>query len=229
MNLRLLLPLVALLLVTPVSPAAAGDEIGLSPDGLRWGSHLPAPLFDDAVRWVPGDVRTASFHVRNQGGTAADLAIAVETVGVDGLLEKGHIALSARSGSGDWVGLHQVGRGIAIDDHAVGAGETTRVQVRASLDPASTNESQSEQVMLRFRLVLTDASAAAGGSDGQVPDQGQNLSQGQGQGLSQGQGKGGGLLPETGAPVIGWLLLIAAGLVGTGAALVRSRRREVHG
>lgn len=216
MNHRLLATLaVACLLAAPMSSAAAEDEVVVSPDGEIWSDVLPAPLFGDAVRWVPGDVRTASFHVRNQADSQAGHAMAVETVGADGQLIARDMSLSGRSGAGGWVDLHQVGQRFAIDDHTVGAGEQTRVQVRAAFDPASTNQSQREQVMLRFRLVLTEASAAAGDSD--------NQSQ------SQSPSQGAGLLPETGAPAVGWLLLIAAALVGTGAALVRSRRSEVHG
>ncbi|MDP3967964.1 MAG: hypothetical protein Q8Q02_06755 [Nocardioides sp.] len=215
MNLRVLAPLVAFVLLVPGSSAAAADEIGLSPDGVQWGDQL-APLFDGTVRWVPGDVRTASFHVRNQAADAVRLAIAVETIGAARLLDGHAVSLSARSGAGRWVHLHQVGQRFSINDAAIPAGEQTRVQVRAAFAPSSTNRSQRDSVALRFRVVPSEATADDSRGPEGAPDK-------------DGDDPTAGLLPDTGAPAFGWLLLLAATLLGAGAAQIRSKRGGQHG
>jgi hypothetical protein len=60
-------------------PAYADGYVGLSSDGRHWSSRLSGPLFSPASRWVPGDVGTRSFWVRDQGPSSARLTIAVTT------------------------------------------------------------------------------------------------------------------------------------------------------
>jgi len=57
-------------LVAPAAPARAADELGSSTDGRTWVSSLATPLFAPSFRWVPSDVETASFYVRNQAPRA---------------------------------------------------------------------------------------------------------------------------------------------------------------
>lgn len=44
-----------------------------------WSTSLDGPLFDNDIRWVPGDTRTAEFQVKN--GTDADGSLSVHVDG----------------------------------------------------------------------------------------------------------------------------------------------------
>lgn len=200
--------LAAVVVTTTAGGARADGELGLSWDGRTWKSDLQGSLFDPAIRWVPGDRRTSDFFIRNQATDGAELTIAVESADRDDLLRHDDIALTARVDDGAWVDLERVDQGYRLTERPVRASEVARVQVRAAFDPASTNQSQRDDLRMRFQVTLSDARAGDGNDDGD-------------DGLD-------GFLPDTGAPAIGWLLALAGALIGTGLALVRRQRREVR-
>lgn len=189
-----------------IPPALAADELGLSRDGQVWSAQLRGPLFDPHVRWVPGDERVEAFFVRNQASDGADLAIAVSSADRDRLLARDDITVAARVGGSAWTPLDRVDGHYPLSTRVIASGGTERVQVRAAFDPASTNQSQTKHLRLDFRVVLSAAAAGDGGDDD--------------------SDTAGGVLPDTGAPQMGWALLAAAAMIGTGAALVRRSRVE---
>lgn len=206
------LALVAVLVWPTASGAATPDssrseELGLSWDGRNWSDTLPGSLFDPRIRWVPGDVRTEEFHVRNQADESGDLTISVAATDPDSLLRDEDIVLAARVDRGAWVRFENTAGWFRLQRSELAAGGQNRVQVRASFDPGSGNESQADRLSLRFLVTLSDA--RAGGNDEEPPDEGGN-----------------GWLPDTGAPALGWLLVMAGVAIGTGLALVRRGRRE---
>jgi len=200
--------------VAPPATAVDGDAVALSADGRRWGSELSAPLFDPAVRWVPGDSRTASFWVRNDGGDTGRLVITAQLVEPDGPLN-GTVALRLRT-AGTSVDLTP-GRPTAVG--TLRAGARTRAEVEAVFDPASSNVTQSERLRFAFDVTLSgDGPAATAGTS---------------PGTSSGAPGAGGeasdgatpTLPGTGAEARWWWLVAAAALVGGGGALVVRNRR----
>jgi len=162
MTRRLRLTVVGVLLGTAaVLPAAAatadsrGGAVLISPDGTTWSADLPAPLFDPAVRWVPGDARTSSFYVENRGSTPADVRLRVSAEDGDALLGSGEVLLRARVAGGSWKSV--VGEvGPPLDSIAIGVGESRRIDVRAVLRAASDNVSQTAAVALTFVVRLTE-------------------------------------------------------------------------
>lgn len=201
------------------APARAEGEIGFSWDGSTWTDRLPGTLFDESVRWVPGDVRTSQFFVRNRAEGSATVSVAVRSNHRNRLLRARDISLMARVGAGPWVDLVRRGEDHLLSRRDLGPGERTRVQVRASFDPASANQSQREEFDLRFRVTLTDA-RSGGGSDAAdvgAADEEHTAT------------PGNGVLPGTGAPRLGWLLLLSTALIGSGLTLQRRRHREVAG
>ncbi len=198
---RLLLVMTTTTLLAVPGAAAAADEIGLSRDGRTWSAELAEPLFDPAFRWVPGDVETASFLVRNQAADTGDLTIDVIGTRVDTLLETGDLEVATRAGDGDWVAVSEPGTH-RLSRTTVAAGAQERVDVRVSFDPASTNASQLTQLALRFTVRLSDSRA---GSDA-----------------------GAGLLPDTGAPRVAGLLVVAVGAV-VGGLVLASRKENRRG
>ncbi|QIX26923.1 hypothetical protein ncot_10140 [Nocardioides sp. JQ2195] len=206
------LVLVAALALGVPSPAVAADEVGVSWDGQSWSSHLAEPLFDPSVRWVPGDVREVSFFVRNQASDAGHLTISVESRDRDHLLRNGDIDLSAKVGRDRRVRLEQTDRTFRLSSDSLSGGESRRIRIRASYDPTSTNATQRDDLALSFRVTLADASATNGGAvtDGS-PDESDRL------------------LPGTGAPATGWLIVTAGVGMGVGAALMRRKDRKEAG
>ncbi len=202
--LRLTGVITVLALLVP-STAQAADEIRLSNDGVTWSTSLSAPLFDPAFRWVPGDSETASFFVRNQGPSSARMTIEARSADTDELLQDDDISLQARVVGGEWVSLANGVASRSLTEQSIGHGGVVQLEVNATFDPASTNQSQTKRLALSFAVTLTDA--LDGGADGPTPDD------------------DGSLLPTTGTLLSQQWLWIGAILVGTGLALA-ARRRE---
>ncbi len=164
MKRRLRLTVVGVLLgaatVLPAATATAtadsrGGAVLISQDGTTWSADLPAPLFDPAVRWVPGDARTSSFYVENRGSTPADVRLQVSAEDGDALLGSGEVQLRARIAGGSWMPV--VGEvGPSLDSIAIGVGDSRRIDVRAVLRAASDNLSQTAAVALTFVVRLTE-------------------------------------------------------------------------
>ncbi len=198
--------LASIVLAINTGSAHASDEIGLSLDGRTWTSELRRPLFEPAMRWVPGDSETRSLWVRNQGPTGASMRLAVRSTDLDGLLERDDILISARVRGGSWVPLHDGGAGRTLTEGALAQGDRLRLDVRVAFVAAATNGSEVDKLPLDFVVRLTQA--RPGGGEGNS------------------DGGGSGDLPATGAAVEPWLLWLAAGLIGSGLALLVARRRE---
>ena len=187
----------AALAVLAPSTAQAADEIGFSNDGVTWSSSLPNPVFDPAFRWVPGDSRTASFFVRNDGPSTALMTIEARSADTDELLAVDDIDLQARVVGGSWVAIEN---GIAsgpLTQGSIARGDVVQIQVNATFDPNSSNQSQTKRLPLSFTVTLTDALESVSA--------------------------GGGLLPSTGAKIGFWPLTLALGASVVGGALVARR------
>lgn len=205
----------ALATVTLLAPAGAhaADEIGISRDGTSWSSNLDEPLFDPGLRWVPGDTRTSSFFVRNQGPSGSAITIEVRSLDSDELLADDDIHLRARAAEGAWVGLRNGVTSTRLTEETIEQGAAVRVDVNATFDQASTNQSQVRRLAIAFRVVLADAAAEDpdGGSDGVPPAPWTDDVQGD--------------LPDTGSATMRWMLAGGLGLVLVGV-LLAARLRE---
>lgn len=193
---RLLGVTVFALCVPAPSAFADGSELGLSRDGVHWFDSLSKPIFDEDFRWVPGDSQTTTFYVRNQASSSAELRLQVQGSGDPELLSADDIHLEARAAGGPWIELQNGIDSKRLHESVVGAGTSVPVEVRATFDAASTNQSQMRAVELR--LVVT---------------------------LSQSLNDDGGALPDTGSAELRWTAAIGAILVGVGFALMSRRRR----
>lgn len=192
---------IVLVLSVAVSPVHAADELGLSSDGQTWSVDLAGPLFDQAIRWVPGDERQAEFYVRNQADAGGTLMVAVEAQDPDHLLRQEDMQLSARVGSEPWVELAPIGQAFRLDAAALPAGAVRKVEVKAGFNPASGNRSQRLAASFRFKVTLSgiDPTQVA-----EQPDEAQNPYTD---------------LPKTGAPALAWFILVGGTAIGIGFAL----------
>jgi hypothetical protein len=193
------------------SPARADSLIGVSPDGRTWSASLPSPLFDAAERWVPGDVRSASFYVRNQAGDTGLLSLEAVTLDGDSLLQRDDIELEVRRDNGAWTRLPADGRSHRFPHAVLAPKVRTRIEVRADFLPSSPNRSQSSSLALHFTIGLVE-------STNQVADPNGSLGH-----------HHGGVLPNTGG-VAFWVLALAVVLLLCGGtfliALRLTARRE---
>lgn len=197
-------------------PASASGELGLSPDGVHWASSLPAPLFDPAFRWVPGDSQVASFYVRDQSTDAAVLDLTMLTGPVQTLIDTGDLTVGASVDGGAFTDVKTPGTHLLIHQVPVAAGAMHKINVRITFDPASTNASQSRELDLDFTVTLTQATTNV-----RPPTGGGGSGHGHGHG-----GTGSGPLPNTGTVITPFMLLLAALLVAVGTGLVGYGRRR---
>ncbi|MEV7396590.1 LPXTG cell wall anchor domain-containing protein [Aeromicrobium sp. NPDC092404] len=194
------------LVVAP--PASAADEIGLSRDGVTFAPSLGGPLFDPAFLWVPSDVESETFYVRNQGGTTARLTVDILGEEVSALMDSGDLDVTATSG-GTSTTVSDKDEHRLLTIPGVEANEIVPVTITVAFDAASTNETQLLSSDLNFRINLRQTSAVVGDGEDDNDDNG--------------------LLPDTGAQAPLWLAALAAIGIGSGAALISRRRTQPEG
>lgn len=215
---RALLAATALLVLVPAAAHAAEDRLALSSDGVTWHDTLTDPIFGTDVQWVPGDVRSAAFYVRNQGDGPGTLDVDVVRTTTDALLDTGYLTISARAGDGAWTPTDEDGVHALVEGASIADGARVRVQVRAALAADAPNGTMLLASDLNFRVRLTDA-AATEPTDGTTgPNGGDNADGGDG-------GDGTSLLPATGSGLRQGLVWLGLALTGLGAFLM-TRRRE---
>ncbi|MGV8873902.1 MAG: hypothetical protein ACOH2Q_15325 [Rhodococcus sp. (in: high G+C Gram-positive bacteria)] len=57
--------ILAVVVLIGAGPARPLQAVSYSNDGRMWTPTLLEPLFDKDIRWVPGDIRSSTFHVFN--------------------------------------------------------------------------------------------------------------------------------------------------------------------
>ena len=228
---RLVVVTTSMLLVT--SPAHADDELELSHDGSSWSDDLSGGLFDPSVLCAPGDVRTATFFVRNRSEDTGTVTVDLRGTAVDSLMRTGDLAVAARAGTSRWCSVSTPGDHRIATSH-VAAGGQQQVSLRVSFDPRATNVSRVKQLHLaldvRLSRTVDRGDTGAGRCDVQTGDGGTS----RGSHGDDVDGHGGlevsddhGLLPDTGSPLTGLGLLAAASMLLSGTAFLVRRRREV--
>lgn len=69
----------ACVLLIGAGPSRPAPSVSYSSDGEKWSKTLPDPLFDQDIRWVPGDRRSSEFHVFNDTETDGRLVLFVKS------------------------------------------------------------------------------------------------------------------------------------------------------
>lgn len=207
-----LLGMTLLIAGASLSPAFAANELGLSRDGVNWSNSITNPIFDESMRWVPGDSEAATFYVRNQGGTLGDLTVDVLGSRVGDLIDSGDLHVTAKGGNGAWTKVSEGGTHRLLTSLNIPDGAVVPIKVTVAFDFSSPNATQNRASDLNFRVALAQAAAIAPTDDEK--------------GNKKDDETGSSGLPGTGAPAIGWFVAISAVLMGVGLALVRRRHEE---
>lgn len=152
----------AVLLFADPSGAVAADGISMSRDGETWAAALPAPLFSDQVRWVPGDTRAEQVLVRNDSGVSARMHIDLVSGADDELLRIGDLEISTRIDGGDWT--RASGSGVQeLSNSEIPAGGVRTVEVRVALPWTSPNLTQAMRFAFDLRVTLVESDAHGDG------------------------------------------------------------------
>ncbi len=200
------------------APALAAGELGLGTDGVHFASTLPAPLFDPAFRWVPGDSETATFYVRNQAKNAGALDITMLAPAVHDLIDSGDLTVSAKFENKPFVSVTTAGAHTLVDSVTVPPKGIRKITIRVDFKPTSPNATQDKVLDLRFKVTLSQRGADVSGPQ---------------TGGGNGHGNGGvsapGSLPSTGNDVSPLTIILGALLCAAGAGLALfGQRREAR-
>ncbi|MCL1870776.1 MAG: hypothetical protein FWF90_10230 [Promicromonosporaceae bacterium] len=194
-------PVAAATAASGAAPPSGAVEVSV--DGTTWSTATTTPLFDPAVLWVPGDVRTGTLYARTRACDAAS-GEARATFGQGGPDLAADLRVRTRVDGGPWTS-GQTSRGFTVPP-----GAPTRLDVEVTFDPASGDESQGEGAPLTVTVTVSCDQVAAPGPSPVTPQAGQ---------------AGSGLLPRTGIEVAR-TVLAAAALVVSGVWLVLATRRR---
>ena len=208
----------ALLPLAYAGPAHASDEVLVSNTDSGFAETLAEPLFDPALLWVPGDVRSATFYVRNNSADPAGLSLSVIDRDAGKLLDSGALHVRVSSGGTRWSSDPRFSSGTMRSGTLLAPGVSVPVKVVVAFDRAASNRTQllSSELRIRVRLAQSEhVDLEPGTAPGDLP--------------GSGSGSDGGPLPGTGLSAeLAWLFLLGSLSLGTGFALV-TRRSHHHG
>lgn len=197
------------------TPPRPSPGVSLSSNGSMWAPDITSPLFDPDIRWVPGDRRQASFFVRNDGESAAELAVTVRAEDSNGLVAGNAIDLIVST-------PHRPGAappaGTATTLGRLARGASERIDVAAVFRGTATNATMRK--LLRFTVVV-DLSGAPSGTT-KVPNVTGQVSGGRSHN-DAGPMPGTGLLAYTGSEQLWALLVVGLTMLAIGVAALARR------
>ncbi|MBY4211257.1 hypothetical protein HQO42_09610 [Rhodococcus fascians] len=69
----------AVVLLMGAGPSQPAQTVKYGDDGEHWGTASDRPLFDNDIRWVPGDFRVSRFYVFNDTDTDGRLRLTFDS------------------------------------------------------------------------------------------------------------------------------------------------------
>ncbi|MEH6796820.1 MAG: hypothetical protein V7694_22080 [Rhodococcus sp. (in: high G+C Gram-positive bacteria)] len=116
-------------------PTQAGQTLKYSDDGEQWMTDLRAPLFDNEIRWVPGDTRQSQFYVFNDTDRDGQLTVSIASDNAD----------FARSLS---VSLDGENSSESCSVTAVAVGEKKRIDTVVSMSDVAGNDTRTSSATI---------------------------------------------------------------------------------
>jgi LPXTG-motif cell wall-anchored protein len=148
------------------------------------------------VKWVPGDVRTATVYVKNNDDLRGLLDVDLLGDHVGDLLDSGDIHVTASAGNGTSGVASDGSERRILSNATVDGGDVIPVAVTVSFDFSSPNATQLRSTDIRLRFTLTQNEFPSAGD-------------------------GNGELPDTGAGISLWMILLGGSAVIIGAVVAR--------
>ena len=148
------------------APAYAADGgVTVSLDGTTFTSSVTSPLFDPALRVVPGDVVTEDLWVRNSSTTDARVRLDVLDARADDPLFAAALTLGARTtdATGRELPTRVVDAGactVVLRDVVLAAGATVRLAVTATVGDLVRQDGMDATASFRLRAVAVDEVAS---------------------------------------------------------------------
>ena len=126
---------IAVVLLIGAVPTQAAQTIKYSDDGEQWTTDLRASLFDNEIRWVPGDTRHSQFYVFNDTDRDGRLTVSIASDNAD----------FARSLS---ISLDGKNSSESCFFTAVAVGEKKRIDTAVSMSDASDNNTRTSNAAI---------------------------------------------------------------------------------
>jgi len=215
-------------------PNTSAPKIEVSTDQRNWAPQLDHPVFDHVDRIVPGDRQSTTIWLRNTAQRPLNVTLSMrwadarQPTNLDSYLSVG---IDSKDVSAESLRAHP----LSVDAGRLAPGETTKMNVHASLAESAPNPTQREHLRVAFVVQLQDGSDTPPPSeepptsaphtpleaDRKQPSDSHTKPQ---DGTTPSDHTPG-LLPRTGAQVLG---VLAAGLAvfAAGLGIVRLTRRR---
>ncbi|MDI9898122.1 hypothetical protein QM797_25660 [Rhodococcus sp. IEGM 1381] len=116
-------------------PTQAAQTIKYSYDGEQWMTDLRAPLFDNEIRWVPGDTRQSQFYIFNDTDRDGRLTVSIASDNAD----------FSRSLS---VSFDRENSAESCSVTAVAVGEKKRIDTVVSMSDAAGNDTRTSSAAI---------------------------------------------------------------------------------
>lgn len=215
-------------------PNSSSPKIEVSTDHRNWAPQLDHPVFDHVDRIVPGDSQSTTIWLRNTAKRPLNVTLSMRWAGarqpsdLDPYLSLG---IDGKNVSAESLRTHP----LSVNAGRLAPGETTRMNVHASLAESAPNPTQREQLKVAFVVQMRDGSDTSRPSKEpqtsaphNPPESGPKQpsdSDAKPQDGTTPSDRTPGLLPRTGAQVLG---VLAAGLAvfAVGLGIVRLTRRR---
>lgn len=215
-------------------PNSSGPKIEVSTDQRNWAPQLDHPVFEDVDRIAPGDRQSTTIWLRNTAQRPLNVTLSMRWAGakqptnLDSYLKLG---IDSKDVSAESLRAHP----LSVDAGRLAPGETTKMNVHASLAESAPNPTQREHLRVAFIVQMHDGSDTPPPSEQpptSTPHNPPDPDRKQPSDVHTKPADGTtpsdhtpGLLPRTGAQVLG---VLAAGLAvfAAGLGIVRLTRRR---
>lgn len=212
-------------------PHASKPKIEVSTDQHKWAPQLDRPVFDHVDRIAPGDSQSTTIWLRNTAKRPLNVTLSMRWTGtkqpsdLDSYLSLG---IDSKNVSAESLRTNP----LSVNAGRLAPGETTRVNVHASLAESAPNPTQREQLKVAFVVQMRDGSDTPPPSKEPPTSTPQNPPEAGPKQPSESDQDGTtpsdrtpGLLPRTGAQILG-VLAVGLAVFAVGLGIVRLTRRR---